>query len=218
MLTDKQFREKQRKNATKHGMKNIPEYRIWCGIKKRCYNIKDRAYKNYGARGIVVCDEWKNSFEQFYKDMGPRPFAKYSIDRIDNNKGYGPNNCRWASVKEQNQNTRSNINVTFQGKTQCMAAWADELGIRRQTLFSRIEAGWSVESAFTLKPVGNTSNKNRIGVDYLARECEAFDRGVLAERARIIAALPFPKDFHHMYATVGGYYELIRDRISGEQK
>ena len=94
---------------TTHGKSNILEYKIWQGILDRCNNSNCKNYFHYGGRGITVCERWKNSFENFYKDMGPRPSDKYSIDRIDNNGNYQPSNCKWSSRKDQARNTRKNV-------------------------------------------------------------------------------------------------------------
>lgn len=93
------------KTFERHGMENSPEYSVWLNMKQRCYNPKNGAYMNYGGRGIIMCDEWKNSFSAFLKDMGTRP-KRYTLDRIDNNKGYSLDNCRWATPAEQNVNQR----------------------------------------------------------------------------------------------------------------
>jgi len=90
---------------TKHGLSGSREYETWARIKQRCYNKKLPCYKDYGGRGITMCDEWKESFEQFYKDMGKRPEGK-SIDRIDNDGSYEPSNCRWADKVTQQTNRR----------------------------------------------------------------------------------------------------------------
>jgi len=98
-----------KKNSVEiHGMANTPEYRTWGRIKTRCYNKARKDYPNYGGRGIKVCDKWLNSFTEFYIDMGEKPEPKhlYSLDRIDNDGDYEPGNCRWITVKEQNNNTR----------------------------------------------------------------------------------------------------------------
>lgn len=133
---------------TTHGMSKIKEYQTWVGIKARCINKKEPAYMNYGGRGIKICDRWKNSFENFYEDMGERPKRK-SLDRIDNNGNYCKENCRWATRKEQQRNTRTNIMITYKGKTFCAKEWAEKLNIKYPTLYYRIKSGWNIERAFT---------------------------------------------------------------------
>lgn len=91
---------------------NPKEYSVWLGIKKRCSNKNEKCYKHYGGRGVQMCPRWKNSFSDFLKDMGKKPFSGYSIDRIDNSGGYYKHNCRWATTKEQSINKRTTIFIT----------------------------------------------------------------------------------------------------------
>ena len=134
-----------------HGMTKSSAYRIWCGIKKRCYNENNKDFLNYGGRGIKVCDRWKCSFENFYKDMWPRPSTKHSIDRIEGDKDYAPDNCKWSTSKEQNCNRKDNIHITINGETKVLKEWAKIKGINYQTVYSRIfYSNWSVENALSL--------------------------------------------------------------------
>lgn len=133
----------------KHGMSYSSEYMTWDQMKRRCFNKNRYAYERYGGRGITVCDEWKDSFEAFFKDMGPRPSPEHSIDRIDNDKGYYKENCRWATMKEQSNNRHSNHLITYQGETHTINQWASQVGISQITLRSRILNGWSIERALT---------------------------------------------------------------------
>jgi hypothetical protein len=123
-------------------------YRAWQAMRRRCYYVKHKNYLDYGGRGITVCDRWRESFESFLADMGDAP-GEFTLDRIDNDGNYEPGNCRWVDQAEQKRNTRASHNVTYAGKTQCVAAWAEELGISYRTLMARLVRGWSVERALT---------------------------------------------------------------------
>jgi len=131
-----------------HGKRRSSIYYVWCGIIQRCTNENQKAYKNYGDRGITVCEEWLN-FENFYADMGEKPVG-LTIDRINNNLGYCKENCRWATKKEQANNTRSNRIIEFSGQSFTMKQWSENLGIPYQTLAVRLNKyKWSVSRALT---------------------------------------------------------------------
>lgn len=134
----------------KHGAKHTPEYNIWRAMKQRCLNPNNKAFKNYGGRGITICENWKNSFSLFIKDIGLRPSAKHSIERINNDGNYELSNCKWATREEQDCNKRTNRIVTFLGKSQPLSAWCRELGVKRELVQYRIDKlGWTTEMAFT---------------------------------------------------------------------
>lgn len=129
----------------KHGMYKTREYKIWKGIIYRCFNPHSNRYSYYAERGITVCDRWRHDFAAFYADMGPRPSPEHTVDRIDNNKGYEPDNCRWATRSEQQRNTRQNVRLTKDGLTLTLIEWSERLGIKYDTLRFRIKAGKSVD-------------------------------------------------------------------------
>jgi hypothetical protein len=129
-----------------HGNSASPEYRCWYHMRHRCFNKTNPAYKDYGGRGISVDPTW-DSFDVFLRDMGARPEGA-TLERKDNSLGYSKDNCVWASRQEQSINRRNTRWVTYAGKTQHLAAWSRELGIRQDTLTYRLNHGWSVERAF----------------------------------------------------------------------
>lgn len=123
-------RERFIKMNTSHGMTNSQEHKTWMGMISRCYQKNTKTYKNYGARGISVCDRWLYSFENFFEDMGTKIGKEYSLDRFpDNNGNYEKNNCRWATIDQQNTNRRSNKWITYSGLTLIKRDWAIKLKI-----------------------------------------------------------------------------------------
>jgi len=138
---------------TKHGMSKTNIYKAWKGMKERC-SPTGRETKNYSDRGITVCERWQ-SFENFREDMGERPFPGAQLDRIDNDKGYSADNCRWVTCKENQRNRRTNVNLTYQGRTQTIAAWAEETGLKDSTIRYRLRRGWPVERALTTPVKGS---------------------------------------------------------------
>jgi len=133
---------------TTHGLRRSPEYAVWNTMKSRCLNPKCKKYPNYGGRGIRVCEKWMK-FDNFYKDMGARPTRKHTIERIDTNGDYEPSNCKWSTNSENCRNKRNNVLVTHEGRTQCVKAWSEELGIPYARLQARIKRGWNHERAIT---------------------------------------------------------------------
>lgn len=144
------------KARTKHGMVGSRLYRIWAGIKKRCLNKHDVEYHNYGGRGISVCAEWME-FEPFKKWAWANGYAdNLTIDRIDVNGNYSPENCRWTTYKEQANNKRNNRFVEYDGRRQTIAQWAEEIGMDYNALLYRLTR-FSIEKAFTMPRLRRTS-------------------------------------------------------------
>lgn len=156
-------------NVTKHNLSNSKEYKVWSGIKKRCFNKKDKSYKNYGGRGISVCERWlnkENGFINFYEDMGNIPIKNYSIERRNNNEGYSPENCYWASKKEQANNNRKNIKIEFNGEIKTISEWADFYNIKYSTLQHRVTIEkLSLEEAIS-KPIKKIIKDNPKYITY----------------------------------------------------
>lgn len=130
-----------------HGMTGSPEYKAWQSMKDRCYNEENENFHNYGGRGIVVWHTWMKSFNNFYRDMGPRPGPEYSIDRIDVNGNYRPSNCRWATAREQANNRRANQHHEFQGRARTLAEIARIVGLSPSTIATRLRKGKSIQEA-----------------------------------------------------------------------
>ncbi len=139
-------------NNKTHGMscgyERTPEYITWCGIKQRCLNKNSTDYYLYGGRGITISNEWNNSFEVFFNDMGLKPNKNYSIDRVDNSKGYSKENCVWATNFSQARNKRTNRFYELNDMNMCITDWANYLGISFATLNQRLTK-WTLEKSLT---------------------------------------------------------------------
>ena len=147
-------KEKKKKIIRKqHGLYGSPAYGSWNRIIQRTKNPNHPKYKYYGGRGITVCDEWLD-FRNFYKDMGEKP-KDLSIERIDNNKGYFKENCKWATHKEQSNNKRNNRILEFRGKKLNLTQWANLIGINHKTLGTRFYQGWPLQRILTSKVKGD---------------------------------------------------------------
>jgi hypothetical protein len=139
-------------------MRHAKIYGVWCTMISRC---KDPVRKDYSGRGIGVCERWLHSFASFLEDMGPRPSSKHTLERIDNNGDYTPENCRWATRHEQGNNKRNNHVLAWQNKRQTLSAWASETGIPMKTLWARLmKYHMPVEAALT-KPPRKTPSRTR---------------------------------------------------------
>ena len=145
----------------KHGKRQSRLYSIWANMKNRCHLESSTEYKRYGARGIRVCEEWRNNFQSFYDWAMANGYQEnLTLDRIYNNGDYEPSNCRWATSKEQGRNTRRTRYLTCNGRTQCIADWADETGLSQSLIRQRIEKlHWGVEKAI-MEPVHRTGDQN----------------------------------------------------------
>jgi len=151
-LSIHQLRKQQMEFTTyRHGHaprgNQSPTYRCWANMRKRCNSETSKDYINYGGRGITVCDRW-SLFDNFLADMGEKP-RRMTLDRIDNDQGYSPENCRWTTRTEQSRNRRGRHMIEWQGRVQCTSAWAEELGFGRSLIYDRLRWGWSIERAFT---------------------------------------------------------------------
>jgi len=152
-------------NATQGGAWKLPMYQTYSGMMDRCYNQKCESYPHYGARGITVCDEWKNSalaFCEWSFANGYKENSGLSIDRIDVNGNYCPENCRWTDIKTQNNNKTDTHHVTYNGETHTYSEWADilNLGLTRGVIYNRIFNGWDDVAAITTPPGGKKTKRS----------------------------------------------------------
>lgn len=183
---------------TKHGLRNTKEYDAWCSMKFRCENTNYKRHKDWGGKGISVCERWIDSFENFYLDMGPAPTQYHTLDRFPNQNGnYEPGNCRWATQLEQNRNRNITINITYKEETKTLKEWADDLGLPYEALRRRIrDKKMDIEKAFTT-PIhvsvnnisynGETKNLTEwskdLNMDYVALSSRINSYGWSVEKA-----------------------------------
>lgn len=135
--------------STTHGLTKHRVYNIYRCMRARCYNINDRSYRYYGGRGIEICERWRNfpeGFIAFVEDMGLPP-NNASLDRINNNGSYSPENCRWATPEEQANNKSNNINIEHDGMVMTAAQWKEEKGYKKTLIYDRLRSGWSASEA-----------------------------------------------------------------------
>ena len=140
--------ERLKSAATKHGQHGTGAHTSWMSMRQRCLNPKNPAFKDYGGRGISICDQW-DSFEVFFSDMGARPNGM-ELDRRDVNGNYEPGNCRWATQLDQHRNQRKTLYATIDGATRCLTEWLEQYPINYRTVMTRIhKMGWPLEKAIT---------------------------------------------------------------------
>ena len=157
----------------RHGKKNTRLYNVWQGMKQRCYNPNSIKYKNYGARGITVCDEWKNNFINFYNWAIQNGYdetktrKEQSLDRINNNKNYEPSNCRWVSQKVNCRNRNNNVIIEYNGETKTVAEWSSIFQIKQSTLLARLKKYKNLKDVFSkdnLLKMKHKSNTGEFGI------------------------------------------------------
>lgn len=153
----------QTAKVTKHGHAKEKQrsslYNTWLSMKKRCSNPADSSYPHYGGRGIKVCDRWLN-FENFYRDMHPKPSPSHQINRINNNGNYEPSNVNWVTPAENSNNRRSSVILSWQGKTLTLAEWAIEVNLPYSALKQRYKKGWSIEKMLTTPWLARNQRKS----------------------------------------------------------
>lgn len=177
----------------KSGAYMSPTYITWNSMKQRCYNKKHEAHKRYSS--ITVCDEWKNSFENFLKDMGERP-ASRTLDRIDNTKGYSKENCRWATLTEQANNTKRNVHLIIDGKRKNLKQLSETYNLPKTTLYCRMHSNWSINQIIGLEP----RRKKEVDME-------------VPDGLTDIEIIKFLRKNNFTYSAIGKYFGLTRQRI-----
>lgn len=150
-------KERISETKTKHGKSGTRLYGIWKAMNQRCNNPNHRKYRYYGGKGITVCDEWAQNFQTFFEWSIENGYTdSLTIDRIDNNKGYSPENCQWETVKHQHNHTSGNRFITYNGETHSLAEWGEKVNIKPGVIWDRLARGWAVERALTTRPKGES--------------------------------------------------------------
>lgn len=148
--------------AKTHGLTGSRTWKSWQQMKTRCYNPNSKDFPRYGARGIEVCERWQHSFESFLADMGPRPTG-LTLDRVDSNLGYSPENCRWANSQQQGENTCRVIKIEINGVVKSLSYWAEQYGLTPSLSWKRIQRGWlPVDAVTTPRGVSGEKIKARL--------------------------------------------------------
>ena len=137
--------------SLRHGLADCGEYKVWSAMLQRCNNPKCRVYRHYGGRGITVCIRWLK-FEDFFTDMGPRPFRSAWLERLNNNIGYSLDNCAWVTPSQNGRNKRNSRFLTLGNERLCVTAWSEKTGIPIPTIYGRIKSGWPIERVLTEPP------------------------------------------------------------------
>ncbi len=199
---------------TNHGRSRDPLHVVWRMMIARCHNPKAQAYPSYGARGITVCARWRESFDAFEADVGAKPTPKHEIDRIDNDAGYSPENCRWATRSENDRNRRSTVWVDFGGERRRLIELCEEFGVRSDTVRERIKRGWAVELAVRTPTLPRAPRGQKSPGTYSGPGAEVFAAHRAASKRRA------PKGAEHAHAKLDeSKVVAIRERFAaGETK
>ena len=146
---------KKGENFYKHGLSATKLHRVWWGMIERCYKRYHKSYSEYGGRGIKICDEWRDDFKTFYDWAMSNGYAeKLTIDRIDNDKGYSPDNCRWVTQSCNARNRRTSRLIEYDGVVHTLVEWSEITGLNPDTITERLKMGWTVQEALTIKKNG----------------------------------------------------------------
>lgn len=217
-------RERLIRRITTHGLCRSPEYRVWASMISRCTIPHHHHFPSYGGRGIGVCSRWRDSFQAFYDDMGPRPSPKHTIDRTNNELGYFPENCRWVTWHIQALNKRSNRFLVLNGIKLTISEWAKKLSLSHDALTKRVDSGWSEERILNTPPkppmpdrrhirfltlngitLSATEWSKKLGVSYVALSAR-IDSGWSDEKTLM---MPFEK-----YEPRGKVFEFHERRLT----